>query len=154
MSIISDAIEAFILSMFDEEGRAELQRNELAQYFSCSPSQINYVLTTRFNFDRGYIIESRRGGGGYIRIVRVNVNNESDHLYNLIINRIKEELTHNGVTDIVNQLFLQQIIDRRQALLLNAATSDAALADVPVELKNRARASIFKEMLKTYLKRY
>ena len=66
MSAISDSIEKFILTLLGEDDAIELQRNELAHYFSCAPSQINYVLATRFNLGRGYAIESRRGGGGYI----------------------------------------------------------------------------------------
>ena len=69
---LSDTIEHFIKElMTQEEPEVELRRNELAEYFSCAPSQINYVLATRFTPDNGYIIESRRGGGGYIRIVRI-----------------------------------------------------------------------------------
>ena len=69
---LSDTIESFIKTMLtQEEPEVELKRNELAEYFGCAPSQINYVLATRFTIDDGYVIESRRGGGGYIRIVRV-----------------------------------------------------------------------------------
>ena len=74
MSILSDHIEEFIKELLiEDEGMAELQRNELAQKFNCAPSQINYVLTTRFSPNRGYVTESRRGGGGYIRVIRLDI---------------------------------------------------------------------------------
>ena len=74
MARLSDVIEEFIKSLLKEsEGQLELQRNELADFFECAPSQINYVLATRFTLNHGYYIESRRGGGGYIRIVRLDV---------------------------------------------------------------------------------
>ena len=71
MAQLSDAIEQFIKELMDQEAQIELRRNELAHHFGCAPSQINYVLATRFTPDHGYIIESRRGGGGYIRIFRM-----------------------------------------------------------------------------------
>ena len=77
MANISDSIEKFILSFFDDgDDSVQLSRNELAHYFNVSPSQINYVLTTRFGVDRGYYVESRRGGGGFIMLVRLSQNKE------------------------------------------------------------------------------
>ena len=70
---ISDNIENFIRELFGAENSIELRRNELASYFNCVPSQINYVIQTRFTTERGYIVESRRGGGGHIRITRVKI---------------------------------------------------------------------------------
>ena len=81
---LSDAIEQFIKTMLTQEApEVELKRNELAEYFNCAPSQINYVLATRFTPDHGYIIESRRGGGGYIRIFRM-AQDTSEHLLYLL----------------------------------------------------------------------
>ena len=85
---LSDTIESFIKELLSQnETEVELKRNELAEYFGCAPSQINYVLATRFTPDHGYVIESRRGGGGYIRIMRV-VKSGSQHLLYLIHERI------------------------------------------------------------------
>ena len=79
---LSDAIEKFIKAMLtQDEQEIELKRNELAQYFNCAPSQINYVLATRFTPDHGYIIESRRGGGGYIRIFRMEHDTSQQLIY-------------------------------------------------------------------------
>lgn len=73
MAILSDSIEQFIKSLLEEyDEMIELQRNELANYFSCAPSQINYVLATRFSPEKGYYVESKRGGGGYIKLVRID----------------------------------------------------------------------------------
>ena len=82
MARLSDMIEEFIKALLEESnGQLELQRNELADYFECAPSQINYVLATRFSLDRGYYIESRRGGGGYIRIIRLDMDNNDYIMY-------------------------------------------------------------------------
>ena len=80
MAQLSDSIEQFIKELMCEEAHIELRRNELAQHFGCAPSQINYVLATRFSVDHGYIIESRRGGGGYVRIVRMQEREEGNLL--------------------------------------------------------------------------
>ena len=78
MAQLSDSIERFIKELMEEGSQIEVRRNELAQHFGCAPSQINYVLATRFSVDHGYIIESRRGGGGYVRIVRMRERGEGN----------------------------------------------------------------------------
>ena len=98
---ISDSIESFIKEMLGEDSpEVELKRNELAQYFGCAPSQINYVLATRFSPDQGYLTESRRGGGGYIRIVRV-VQSESQPLTYWIRDRIGDALSEEEAVRIL-----------------------------------------------------
>ena len=72
MANISDLIESFLIDLFGDESSIYISRNELAQYFNCAPSQINYVLSTRFTLDKGFAIESRRGGGGYVTLVRLS----------------------------------------------------------------------------------
>ena len=83
MAQLSDAIEKFIKDLMEEGAQVEVKRNELAQHFGCAPSQINYVLATRFTPDHGYVIESRRGGGGYIRIVRLAATSREELLQSL-----------------------------------------------------------------------
>ena len=140
MSAISDSIEKFILSLLEEEDTIELQRNELAHYFSCAPSQINYVLATRFNLDRGYAIESRRGGGGYIRVVKVNTD-KNNFLYQLV-----------KADDLIHQLFAHNIISKDEGRIMLASISDDALA-VPLNIKNILRADILKQELIAILKK-
>ena len=146
MSVLSDTIESFIKSLIGEyEGRIDLQRNELAQHFNCAPSQINYVLATRFTPDRGYIIESRRGGGGYIRVVRLNIG-ESSQLLTLVTTRIGETISERDAADVIYRLVENDIITEKEGALMGAAISDKALS-IPAMIKDRMRASILKQMV-------
>jgi len=145
---LSDSIEQFIKTMLSqEEQEVELKRNELAEYFGCAPSQINYVLATRFTPDHGYIIESRRGGGGYIRIFRMQHDTGKQLVY-LINERIGTSITLLSATHLIQQLFEREIITREEAVLMNAAISQQALSlPIPEDLKSALRAKILKSML-------
>ncbi len=146
MSILSDTIENFIKSLMSEyEGRIELQRNELAQHFNCAPSQINYVLATRFTPDRGYIIESRRGGGGYIRVVRLNVD-EPDELLQLVTERIGDAISERDAMDVISRLVENEAVTNKEGALMNAAVSDKALS-IPAVIKDHLRANIMKQLI-------
>lgn len=124
MANISDYIEEYLKSLLlnSKEGTVEIQRNELAGRFQCVPSQINYVLSTRFNWDRGYLVESRRGGGGFVRIVRVVVTDEAnaDHWYNIVKNIIGESITQPEGEGLVARLYEERIISQREKLILQA----------------------------------
>ncbi|MCR5297663.1 MAG: CtsR family transcriptional regulator [Clostridiales bacterium] len=147
---LSDSIESFIKTMLDEESaEVELKRNELAEYFGCAPSQINYVLATRFSPDHGYLIESRRGGGGYIRIVRI-VQTGSQRLMYLANERIGDSLTEEECARLISQLREQQIVTADEAGLMASALSARAMAvPIPDALKNAMRARMMKSMLMT-----
>ena len=147
---LSDSIESFIKTMLDEESaEVELKRNELAEYFGCAPSQINYVLATRFSPDHGYLIESRRGGGGYIRIVRI-VQTGSQRLMYLANERIGDSLTEEECARLISQLREQQIVTAEEAGLMASALSARAMAvPIPDALKNAMRARMMKSMLMT-----
>ena len=146
MSVLSDTIEQFIKELMSEyEGKIELQRNELAQHFNCAPSQINYVLATRFTPDKGYIIESRRGGGGYIRVLRLSVDT-SDHLVWLVTTRIGEQISERDAHDVISWLVENKAATAREAALMQAAVSDKSL-NIPAMLKDRIRAAVLKQML-------
>ena len=147
---LSDSIEQFIKEMLNEEStEVELKRNELAEYFGCAPSQINYVLATRFSPDHGYLTESRRGGGGYIRIVRV-VQTGSQRLMYLVNDRIGDSLGEEECVRLISQLKEQRIVTEDEAALMTAALSARALGvPVPDPLKNAIRARMMKAMLKT-----
>ena len=147
---LSDSIEQFIKDLLNEEAtEVELKRNELAEYFGCAPSQINYVLATRFSPDHGYLTESRRGGGGYIRIVRV-VQSGSQRLMYLVNDRIGDSLSEEECLRLVSQLKEQRIVTADEAALMASALSTRALGvPVPDALKNAMRAKMMKSMLMT-----
>lgn len=145
---LSDAIEQFIKTMLtQDEPQVELKRNELAEYFGCAPSQINYVLATRFTPDHGYIIESRRGGGGYIRIFRMEQDTSEQLLY-MLHERIGDSIDAISSSHLIRQLKERQIVTADEAALMNAAVSQQSLS-VPVaaSLKDSLRAKILKNML-------
>ena len=147
---LSDSIEQFIKELLNEEStEVELKRNELAEYFGCAPSQINYVLATRFSPDHGYLTESRRGGGGYIRIVRV-VQAGSQRLMYLVNDRIGDSLEEEECIRLISQLKEQRIVTADEAALMASSISSRALAvPVPDALKNAMRAKMMNSMLMT-----
>ncbi|MFA9424475.1 MAG: CtsR family transcriptional regulator, partial [Sedimentibacter sp.] len=111
MSNLSNIIEDFIKELMEANNykTIEIQRNILAHQFDCAPSQINYVLTTRFNNDRGYIVESRRGGGGCIKIFRVRTSMK-DEIQSLLNDSIGSSITFNKALDLINALLERKII--------------------------------------------
>lgn len=145
---LSDSIETFIKALLaEDEQSVELKRNELAEYFGCAPSQINYVLATRFTLDDGYVIESRRGGGGYIRIVRVMGSDHQQLMY-LINERIGQSITEAEAVRLIGQLVERKIITADEGDIMRAAVSSAALAiPVPDAMKDALRARSLKSML-------
>ena len=124
---ISDVIAAFINDALSqaENGTAELQRAELANKFNCVPSQINYVISTRFSPEMGYIVESRRGGGGYIRIRRVR--SDPKQLVMHTINSVGDSIDVNTTAAFLSNLLDSEAIDKNTAYLIMAAISDQAL---------------------------
>lgn len=142
---ISDLIEDFIKDLFEDDKQLiEIQRNELAEYFNCVPSQINYVISTRFKPSQGYYVESKRGGGGHITIKRVN-NSKSDYFMHIIKN-IGDEMTPNDVDILISDFLTYDLITKKEAKLLKVATSDNVLG-MTKDLKDKLRAKIFKNML-------
>ena len=141
---MSDIIEEFIKELFEEEDSIEIQRNELAEQFNCVPSQINYVIATRFKPSQGYYVESRRGGGGHITIKKVN-NTKSEYIMH-IINNIGDEITSNEVDILISDFLTYDIIKPKEAKLLKVATSDNVL-QLDKELKDKIRARILKNMI-------
>ena len=124
----------------------EIQRNILAQQFDCSPSQINYVLTTRFTNDRGYVVESRRGGGGYIRIFKVRSSME-DELKRILNETIGDSITLNKSIDLVNALLEREVITEGERAIMQSVLSDRVLNIVAYEDRNKLRADLLKEMI-------
>ena len=145
---LSDAIEQFIKTMLSQEApEVELKRNELAEYFNCAPSQINYVLATRFTPDHGYIIESRRGGGGYIRIFRM-AQDTSEQLIYLLNERVGDAIDALSASHLVQQLLERELVTEGEAAMMNAALSPQALSlPLSAEMKDALLARILKNML-------
>ncbi len=145
MASISDEIEQFILSVLSDDDSVKLSRNDLAHYFSVAPSQINYVLATRFNFDKGYIIESKRGGGGCITLVRIS-DNKDDILPELVqeLDNI-DVLTFNRASNFTDRLVRDEVITKEEGEIIKSAISDKAL-NFPTHV-GKLRKNIFKEIV-------
>ncbi len=145
---LSDTIEEFIKTMMQEDQETcELKRNELAEYFHCAPSQINYVLSTRFTPDHGYSITSQRGGGGYVRIVRIQAS-RVDRLSYYLNERIGDSIDEQRAAIICRQLAEKGAVTEAEAEVMIAAVSRNALGvPIPENLKNTMRARILKSML-------
>lgn len=146
MAKMSDLIEVFIKELLEDSvgDPVEIQRNELAGYFKCAPSQINYVLTTRFSMDKGYLIESQRGGGGSIKIIKLEMS-EEDFLVN-VLKEIGDSITKLKADQIVDLVMDRNMISEREARLIKSATADRSIS-APVNIKNEIRAGILKGML-------
>ncbi|MBZ2175199.1 CtsR family transcriptional regulator [Schnuerera sp. xch1] len=146
MPRISNVIERFIKEMLEEaeNGIVEIGRNEMAQRFGCAPSQINYVLTTRFTPYKGYYIESRRGGGGYIKIMKVKIEGDP-HIENLIRNVVGDSITKNKAYHIIETLREEKAITEREESIMKASIEDTALSAI-TKNRNRVRADILKNM--------
>ena len=144
--MLADQIAKMIENMLEESGGAlELQRNEMAMRFGCVPSQISYVITSRFTPERGYIIESRRGGGGCIRIVRKQMHRD-EYLMHFFY-AVGEESDENEASAYLRNLLDQEIITSREATIVSSALSGAALQNVTPEGRNTVRAQIFRHIL-------
>ena len=141
---MSDMIEAFIKDLFEENDYVEIQRNDLAEHFNCVPSQINYVISTRFQPAQGYYVESKRGGGGHITIKKINIT-KSNYIMHIIAG-IGDKITSQEVDIFISNLLSYDVITENQAKLLKVATSDNVLV-VPIQYRDTLRASIFKNML-------
>lgn len=150
MSNISDIIEEFILEQLDDTDFINLSRNELANFFNCAPSQINYVLSTRFTIPKGFVIESHRGGGGYIKLERINLN-KNDYLKNLISSTLQSDITYAESQKILDDLHALNFLGEESCEVLKYALSSKALA-MPIKIENKQRANILKNVLINILK--
>lgn len=141
---ISDIIEEFIMNSLDDGQFIELSRNDLAKFFSCVPSQINYVLNTRFTLNRGFVVESQRGGGGYVKVLRVSDNN--NNFINNVLNRCLQPLTLLEANQIISQMQERKIVTPTEANIIKAAVSAKALNN-PINMDNTLRATILKQII-------
>lgn len=146
MARLSDIIEDFIKQMFNEntDNVVFIQRNELADQFRCAPSQINYVLTTRFTYERGYLIESKRGGGGHIAIKQLEYDNFNKR-EELINQSIGNTITYHNANALLNHLLESGVIEKRECEIMKIAINDRSLTSA--DDKNKIRADILKAMI-------
>ena len=141
---MSNIIANMILDMLKEDGETEIQRNELAQEIGCVPSQINYVISSRFTPEQGYTVESRRGGGGYIRIRKVNIGNNNYIMH--VINAIGDEISYSSAAAMLSNMVADHIITPREQSIILSAISDRIIPfNSPV--KDNYRAKVLKNML-------
>ncbi|BDH63697.1 transcriptional regulator CtsR [Lysinibacillus sp. PLM2] len=149
MGNISDIIEGYLKRVIElgGQGHIEIKRSELADKFQCVPSQINYVINTRFTAERGYLVESKRGGGGYIRIFRVRPNSKSD-LLDSMINQIDNGATQVMAEDIIYRLIDERVISKREAKLMLAAIDRSSLR-LQLPIRDEVRSFILRAMLTT-----
>lgn len=138
----SDHIEAYIKAILDQAGIVELQRSQLADTFQVVPSQINYVIKTRFTESRGYLVESKRGGGGYIRIGRIEFSNHHEMLRDLLYS-IGERVSQEIYEDILQLLVEQELMTKQEMTLLTSVATDRVLG----EESSVVRANMLRQLL-------
>lgn len=144
--MLTDSIARMIEEMLDEgNGSLELQRNEMANRLGCVPSQISYVISSRFTPERGYVIESRRGGGGCIRITRKQMG-KNEYLMHFFC-AIGDSIDEGEATAYLKNLYGTGLLTAREYSLCCAALSGAALSGLPAAERTAARAQIFKQMI-------
>lgn len=146
MANISDQIEKFIIATLGENESIEITRNSLAEYFSCVPSQINYVLETRFTVDRGFVVESRRGGGGFVKISKIKTDDNNKYLNNLFLESIGDELSSKRFSQILDKLVGDGIMQQKERELVEASLSDDSLS-MPFTIRDKVRAKAFKSVI-------
>ena len=147
MRNISEVIEQYLKQILQQspEGIIEIQRNELADQFQCVPSQINYVISTRFTLEKGYVVESKRGGGGYIRIQKIKLTSK-DSLFDYAMRTVRDEIDQDKAEGLIYQLEEGGYISPREAALMKAAVSRDVLS-LKLPLRDQIRAKILKSML-------
>ncbi len=151
MASLSDIIETFIKQLIsDTDGTIEIQRNELANQFNCVPSQINYVISTRFTTDRGYYVESRRGGGGHVRIKRINITRPGNYLMH-IVSSMGTSISQQSAEVFINNFIDYNVISEREGYIMKAAISDKVIGTIPTPDRDVIRAALLKNMIMSLL---
>ena len=146
---VSDIIEYYLKKMLSESrsGAVEIKRNELADLFQCVPSQINYVISTRFTIEKGYLVESKRGGGGFIRISKVHVDDEADYLTKCL-EQIGRSIPQLAAEHLIIRLQDDQKMTEREALLMKRLIAREVL-QVPIPIRDQIRAKIMRTLVTT-----
>ncbi|MBS4201513.1 CtsR family transcriptional regulator [Bacillus sp. FJAT-49732] len=147
MRNISDVIESYLKKVLELSGSeiVEIKRSEIADKFQCVPSQINYVINTRFTIERGYMVESKRGGGGYIRITKVRTHTKA-HLIDQLKVLVGRKISQTNAHDIIFRLLEERVITEREAkLMLSVVDRSVIYLDLPE--RDEMRARVMKAML-------
>lgn len=147
---ISDLIEDFIMSSLDDDDFIELSRNDLAKFFSCVPSQINYVLNTRFTPNRGFVIESQRGGSGYIKVIKMQ--NSNDNFLKNALDIVSKPINVTQAGQLIDELEARKILTQGEAGIVKSAVNLKALNN-PFNMDNVMRANILKQIIIELMKR-
>ncbi len=142
---LSNIIEAYIKEILGDDSYVELKRNDIATHFNCVPSQINYVIATRFVPELGFYVESRRGGGGYIKINRVNV--DKNEYIMQIFEKMGSKLSQSVAYIYLENLLSYNILDENTINIIKVAVSDKTLAGVAPNIRDNVRADIFKSLI-------
>ena len=150
MASLSDQIEKYLKKLLDEyRGTVEIKRNKLADEFNCAPSQINYVLDTRFTSERGFVVESQRGGGGYIRIIKVKINSENETLKK-ILSKLNGMVTQNEAEGIIQRLYENDLINQREKCIMEMVVHRRVIG-VDLPHRDYIRGRILQSMLEVIM---
>ena len=150
MMCMSDVLTQYILKMMEDSGgTAEIQRNVLAGTVGCAPSQINYVLTSRFTPEQGFLVESRRGGGGYIRVTRIKMSRGPALMHTL--HSVGSSIDAMSARALVGNLAALGYINKETAAAMRASVSDKAYSTIEPARRDELRAAVFKNMLAALL---
>ena len=144
-SNMSDIIEEYLKNVLLAQEKVEIRRSEIADLFNCVPSQINYVINTRFTVQQGYVVESKRGGGGYIRIMKVNLVDDMD-IIDALLEVVPEELSIKQANHILQNLYDNELLSKREAQLLNIAMSKESLTEAE-QCSGQLRSNMMKNIL-------
>ena len=144
-SNMSDIIEEYLKNVLLAQETVEIRRSEIADRFNCVPSQINYVINTRFTVQQGYVVESKRGGGGYIRIMKVNLVDDMD-IIDALLEVVPEELSMKQANHILQNLYDNELLSKREAQLLNIAMSKESLTEAE-QCSDQLRSNMMKNIL-------
>ena len=149
MRNISDIIEQYLKQVIDLSNNnvIEIKRNEIADRFECVPSQINYVIKTRFTLERGFVVESKRGGGGYIRIIKVKLHDDID-IIDQMLHMIDHSVAQGNAESMIIRLLEEGIITGREAKLM-LSVIDRSVLSMDIPSRDELRARILCAMLRT-----
>lgn len=151
MSSLADQIEKYLRRQISKyQGKVKIKRNQLAENFECAPSQINYVLDTRFTIEKGYIVESQRGGGGFIRIIRVKLNSKKEVIQK-VIKKLNKSISQKEADGIIKRLYDNDLISEREFYLMKRAVHRNVL-DIALPERDYLRARILKNILEVIFK--